>query len=214
MNLASVISVHDFVEKSRANGPGIRAVLWVQGCSFCCLGCWNPDSLVVDRRNLTPVAELVERIAAIDGIDGITFSGGEPFGHAAQLAELAQLLRQRRGENFTVVSYSGHTLRGIQRFAAAGSAGFAEFLGEIDLLVDGRYHMQRRSIGLPLRGSSNQQLHFLTQRIKPEEVGAAIAEFTLGDTGEVTQTGYLGQPGGLEATLAELARIRPTTMLP
>jgi len=183
------LHLHNFVPRSRANGPGERAVVWVQGCPRRCPGCWNPDSLAFDRRNETSVSELVSRICAIDGLAGVTFSGGEPFSHAAPLAELARQLRIRLGDGFSVVCFSGHTLEQIQK-GAEKRPELGQLLGEVDLLVDGAYVESLRSIGEPLRGSSNQKLHFLSGRIRPEEVIPSCAEFTLGADGGVTQTGY------------------------
>lgn len=193
----SSLFLHNFVPRSRANGPGERAVVWVQGCPRRCPGCWNPDSLAFDQRNPTPVEEIVEKICAVHRLDGVTFSGGEPFSQAAPLAELARELRLRLGESFTVICFSGYTLEQI-RSGAGKHPERADLLQEIDLLVDGAYVESLRSIGEPLRGSSNQKLHFLSGRIRPDEINPSTAEFTLGADGVVTQTGYPDTPDAEE----------------
>lgn len=73
LNLARTLA------RSAANGPGDRFVIWVQGCPLACPGCWNPDTWSFQRRNLRDTEELVAEILTIQGIEGVTFTGGEPF---------------------------------------------------------------------------------------------------------------------------------------
>ena len=72
--------IHNRMENSAANGPGNRAVIWTQGCQgMNCQGCWNPDTHDFNRTTETPVCSLVDWVLGIPGIEGVTFSGGEPF---------------------------------------------------------------------------------------------------------------------------------------
>ena len=197
-----MLSLHQYIPRSRANGPGERAVIWVQGCPRRCTGCWNPDSLAFDGRAPTTVESLVERIASTKGLSGVTFSGGEPFSQAAPLAELARQLRSRMGEDFSVVCFTGHTIEQIRKGAERSKPEWGALLTEVDLLVDGAYDERQRSLGLPLRGSANQRLHFLTDRICEEDVTPSVAEFTLSLDGDLTQTGYPEFPDAVDVFAA------------
>ena len=73
---------------SHANGPGCRAVIWVRGCSLGCAGCYNPDTHLHTPKHLVPASELAEWASSIKGIEGLTFSGGEPFEQAGAVAEV------------------------------------------------------------------------------------------------------------------------------
>ena len=74
--------VHSMLRRSAVNGPGERAVIWLQGCDLGCRGCWNPYSHAFDRGRDRPVEEVGEWILSCAGIEGVTVSGGEPFQQA------------------------------------------------------------------------------------------------------------------------------------
>ena len=182
---SNIIFVHDFLERSSANGPGVRSVVWVQGCPRRCVGCCNPDSLLDDLRSPTTVGMLSQRVVALN-VQGITFSGGEPFSQATSLAKLSRHLRAVCGDSFTVVCFTGYTLEQIK---CANREDWNALLNEIDLLIDGEYiHSQR--CNEPLRGSHNQRLHFLTGRIRQEDITGPRVEYTLAQNGNVTTTGF------------------------
>ena len=84
----STINLAGFLARSSANGPGIRSVVWVQGCPLNCEGCFNPQFLpFTPAQQVTPSA-LAERICALEPVEGVTFSGGEPLMYAEPLIEL------------------------------------------------------------------------------------------------------------------------------
>ena len=95
------------VSESIVDGPGIRYVIFVQGCPHHCPGCHNPGSHDPDGGTLTDTASLWETILKYPHIDGITFSGGEPFSHGAALAEIGRAAREK---GLNVMTYSGYTL--------------------------------------------------------------------------------------------------------
>jgi len=78
----SMLNLAGFLAKSEVNGPGTRAVVWVQGCPIHCERCFNVQFQSFSPATLVPVNELAEMILALHGIDGVTFSGGEPFAQA------------------------------------------------------------------------------------------------------------------------------------
>jgi len=182
----SGISLAAFMERSLADGPGTRAVVWVQGCSLNCPGCANPEMQPFIDKKLVSAKMLAERILAVPDIDGVTFSGGEPFSQARGLAEVARRI-SKIGLN--VVTYSGHMLEGLSR---ADRPDWDELLEATDLLIDGPF--VRELTGRHLwRGSSNQRLNYLSGRIRPEEknnhVRPRVHVAILGD-GRVQVSGF------------------------
>jgi len=194
------VNLHSFIPRSRANGPGERAVVWVQGCPRRCEGCFNPGSQPFGMGLKVFVDDLELDILQIrNSIDGVTFSGGEPFAQAKALAELAKRLQK---SGLSVVCYTGYTLKELR---AGNREDWNALLEQIDLLIDGPF-IQSEQCREPYRGSANQKLHFLSGRIKPEEVSECqIAEFTLGVDG-IKQTGFPELPNA-DDVFAEAAGI-------
>ena len=155
-----MLRVATIVDDTRAEGPGRRWALWVQGCSIRCAACCNPEMFDERRGQPTAVTELAARISAAHarGVEGVTFLGGEPFEQAAGLAQLA---RHARSLALTVMVFSGYTLAALEARADA-----AELLALIDLLVDGPYDRTRPEPAPPAGrrwiGSANQVMHHLT----------------------------------------------------
>lgn len=180
-----LVNLHDFVPRSRANGPGERAVVWVQGCPRRCPGCFNPDTQAFVNRELVSVNELESRILAQENIDGVTFSGGEPFEQASALAELARRLQEC---GLTVVCYTGYT---IEQLWAGNREDWNALLSEVDLLIDGPF-IESERCHEPFRGSENQNIIYLSGRISPENVEEAhqSAELTLSLDGSLMATGF------------------------
>jgi len=139
-------------------GPGVRAVVWVQGCPFRCPGCVAPETLPFAGGDLINIHELAREILALDGITGITFSGGEPMAQPESLTALVDALRHERDLSF--MAYTGFT---IDHLKQRGTASQKRFLGKLDILVDGPYIAQRHT-DLIWRGSDNQRVIFLSDR--------------------------------------------------
>jgi len=159
---------------STLNGPGLRYVLFVQGCAHrCTLDCLNPEYLAVKNKVLLSCAEAFDYIAKLQaerGIEGVTFLGGEPFEQAEALAELGALLQQN---NLSVMTYTGFTFEYIQQ---KPRPGWRELLAVTDMLVDGPFLPKYASDTLHWRGSSNQRLIFLSERYNADEIYARPLE--------------------------------------
>jgi anaerobic ribonucleoside-triphosphate reductase activating protein len=168
--------------RSRANGPGTRAVIWTQGCDLGCPGCYNPETHA-GGGELWAIGDLIGW--AIDqgaAIEGVTVSGGEPLQQPAALLALVTGLRERT--DLSIVVFSGYRRAEIER-ATLGPA----ILDQIDVLIDGRYvapiHAGRR-----LRGSDNQRIWCLTDRYTIADVEATPAtEIAIAADGSVRLTG-------------------------
>lgn len=152
-----LINIYHIHEGSRALGPGLRYVVWVQGCIQDCKGCVSPNSRPITVNQLINTDRLAESIIQKKDIDGITISGGEPFLQASQLTRLLQIVKKKRPD-LTVMVFTGYTLGQLNTKKAR------DFLKHIDLLVDGPY-VEGLNDGKGIRGSSNQRLHFLTDKL-------------------------------------------------
>jgi anaerobic ribonucleoside-triphosphate reductase activating protein len=169
-------------ERSVVNGPGERFVLWVQGCPLRCPGCINPEFLPFTQGIRISVAQMVEKIRRVSGIEGVTYSGGEPTAQAKALALLSEPLRAL---GLSIVCYSGFTLEQLQ---ARRNPWIARLLNCCDILIDGPY-LREQAANLLWRGSRNQRVHFLTERYRhlAEQVNDSPAEveFCVGTQGYV-----------------------------
>ncbi|MEV0544355.1 4Fe-4S single cluster domain-containing protein [Nocardia salmonicida] len=178
-------------------GPGRRAVVWVQGCPFTCRGCVAPEWIpMMPRRSVSPT-ELAEELLALPDIGGLTLSGGEPMMQAAQLAALVRQIRSNA--DLTIICFTGFTLARLR--SNPPNPGVADLLAVVDVLIDGRY-VAGRDDGRGLRGSDNQVVHYLTDRLREcdydFEHRARTAELQI-DERSVTVVGV--PPPGLLATL-------------
>ncbi len=162
----SQIPVGHTVARTRAEGPGERYALWVQGCPLRCPGCCNPELLPFAGGRAVATDDLVREILAEPGLEGLSLLGGEPFAHAAPLARLAVAVRAR---GLSVMVYSGYRRDELAAMATRGEPGVAELLAATDLLVDGRYDRTRPDTRRRWIGSTNQVLHFLTARYAPDD---------------------------------------------
>ena len=164
--MALVLQVAQIVPDTEAEGPGRRYAVWVQGCPMRCPGCCNAQMLRFEGGETTAVDELVEQALATDGIDGISLLGGEPFAQAEGCAAFAHAVRAR---GLDVMIYSGFTLAELAEKRARGEAGVGALLDACDLLVDGRYERDLPERERRWIGSTNQVMHFLSERYRPDD---------------------------------------------
>ncbi len=152
---SNILRLAGLVPDSIVDGPGMRYAVFVQGCPHRCEGCHNPATWNAEGGREMAADEVVSRIRARrEWLDGVTLSGGEPFRQAPALAPLA---RACRALGLHVLCYTGYTWEELSDPAAA-PAGARELLAELDLLVDGRFVQEKRSLLLRFRGSSNQRV--------------------------------------------------------
>ena len=144
------LRVAGVIEESIVDGPGIRFVLFLQGCPLHCPGCQNPQTWDFDGGTLVPASEVLERIKANPLAKGVTFSGGEPFVQAERLLPLAEELKE---QGYHLMAFSGYTLEELIQ-----KPGCLALLEKLDLLVDGPYVEAKKSLELRFRGSSNQRI--------------------------------------------------------
>jgi anaerobic ribonucleoside-triphosphate reductase activating protein len=193
--------VHGFIEGSRVNGPGLRAVVHLQGCDLNCPGCFNPASHAFTGRDHDPaeVAAWVVRANGIRTLDGVTFSGGEPMQQASGLLDVIESLSPRLPQ-LSFGMYSGYSLRELEagRFRTtpefaqrARQEVWARIRSLLDFAVLGRYVATRPS-RLPLRSSANQELLLFTDRYREHEFASQEVELHIEPNGLVRVTGFPG----------------------
>lgn len=139
---------------SIVDGPGLRAVVWTQGCTRACPGCHNPETWDSNAGFLTDTEEIKKQLSASKLQQGLTFSGGEPFLQIQPLVELADFVRQNLAWN--VWAFSGYTYEEL-----AADANKKILLPHLDVLVDGSFMLAQRDPALQFRGSRNQRVLYL-----------------------------------------------------
>jgi anaerobic ribonucleoside-triphosphate reductase activating protein len=175
-----LINLHSTIKSSRVNGPGDRFVIWTQGCRKMCKNCYNPETWSHYRNNLVDIDFLVEEIKNSNST-GVTISGGDPF---EQPEELFYLLREIKQLDLSdgVIVFSGYTIDEIR-----GVRELEKCLDYIDVLIDGLYIEEKR-ITNGLAGSSNQEFHFLTDKISRDSINIdqEVEIHSLGDLIQIT----------------------------
>lgn len=143
---------HNITKDDMLNGDGLRVVLWVAGCSHCCKECqnpstWDPDGgLPFDEDAKKEIFDELDK----SYISGITFSGGDPL-HSANRLEVRKLIDEisEKYPNKTIWLYTGDVWDNLYN---------DPIVTNIDVLVDGEFHIEERDVKLLWKGSSNQRV--------------------------------------------------------
>jgi len=179
----AMLRLHAFLPRSRANGPGVRAVIWFQGCRLGCPGCFNPETHPSESRWTIPAIALARDLAGRQSeIEGITVSGGEPLEQPEGLLQLLTALRTTT--HLSTVLFSGYTLDETMKTACG-----PRILRLVDVLIAGPF-VQARRIARGLRGSANQVVHLLTNRYTAHDIAnTPPGEICIDPSGDVHLTG-------------------------
>ena len=197
--------VHSFVPATRANGPGLRSVVYFQGCSLHCPGCWNPSSQKFRGLNV-PVLEVARRFeeaTRLESLEGVTFSGGEPMQQAEALLELMREIRKSELAA-SLGMFTGYTEselaagRYVTRPRATAEQKrelWRTIHGLLDFAVMGRYE-ETLPVKEPLRTSRNQRLVLCSNRYQDCDFGPQLVEISIEESGKSVLTGFpvLGVP--------------------
>ena len=155
-----LLNLAAFHPGTHALGPGLRAAIWVQGCPFNCPGCIAPDWIPIKPAELIDPFEMAREILQLENLDGITISGGEPMLQAEALSHMLAAVFAKKPLN--VIVFSGFKLENLRHNPP--NQAVSDFLDFIDVLIDGQY-VDKLNEGIGLRGSSNQKIHHLTNRL-------------------------------------------------
>lgn len=154
MSDSVTLRLNGLIEESIVDGPGLRYVLFTQGCPHHCHGCHNPDTHDPTAGYEKPVSEIIAQFEENPLLTGITFSGGEPFMQPRPLVTLAQTVH---AANKNIVTYTGFVFEKLVLLAQEDE-GIAALLEVSDILIDGPYKHELRSLELRFRGSTNQRI--------------------------------------------------------
>lgn len=147
-----MLRIAGIVNESIVDGPGIRLTVFVQGCPHHCPGCHNKHTHDFDAGSMISIDEILERVRNNPLLDGVTFSGGEPFCQAQALAELGIKLKSM---GMNIITYTGWT---FEELLAKADERTMALLNVTDFLVDGPFIESQKSYQLQFRGSSNQRV--------------------------------------------------------
>jgi anaerobic ribonucleoside-triphosphate reductase activating protein len=150
--MENTLRISGVTNDSIVDGPGLRFVIFTQGCEMHCPGCHNPSTWDKNGGTLITFDEILMKIAANPLLSGVTLSGGEPFLQARALARLVSLFPQ----GLDIICYSGYTFENLLENSTAEN-GYRELLGAIDFLIDGEFREAEKSFDLDFRGSRNQR---------------------------------------------------------
>lgn len=148
------IQLCDIASESVVDGTGIRYTIFVQGCPHNCKGCHNPSSHAFTGGHVRSLGFIAKEILKNPLLDGITFSGGEPFYYPKECGVLAEFLQKN---NLNVWCYSGYTYEELLDMAKTNN-DTKNFLDNIDVLVDGKFIENQKNLMLKFRGSENQRI--------------------------------------------------------
>ncbi len=164
------LRIAGLTKESVVDGPGIRFVVFVQGCSHHCPGCHNPETWDFTAGKELTVDELFAQIKDTRLLQGVTFSGGEPFAQAAALACLGKKVKEL---GLDIVTYTGYTFEELLDMAKKNQ-DVRELLEISDLLVDGPYLAEERDLNLAFRGSRNQRIISVAASLKAKRAVEAV----------------------------------------
>ena len=160
IRLASEIQTDSIVD-----GEGIRTVVWTQGCKHNCPGCHNPQTHCFDKGILVELEDLKEQILSVKNQDGVTLSGGDPMFQQEASAEIAKFC-QENGLN--VWCYTGFTVEELLKTSETNTK-LKTLLENIDVLVDGKFKQEEKSLNLYFKGSKNQRVLDMKETLKQQK---------------------------------------------
>lgn len=166
-----ILRIAGTVKDSIVDGPGIRYVIFTQGCPHHCPGCHNPQTHAPSGGRDADVEKILDEIFQNPIISGVTFSGGEPFCQADELLQIAEVIKEK-GKHLMI--YTGYLLEQLQKME---NPAVHRLLALTDILVDGPFILAERNLTLPYRGSENQRVIDMVKTRKAGEVVLYRSEY-------------------------------------
>lgn len=169
--LASELSQHyiaDYKAFNFVDGEGVRNSLYVSGCPFACEGCFNvaAQNFHYGKAYTQELEEQIIKDTAHAYVQGVTLLGGEPFLNTQVCLQLIDRLHAEFGDTKDIWSWSGYTFEEL----LLDSEDKLEMLSKIDILVDGRFDINKKNLMLQFRGSCNQRIIDVKQSLAKGEV--------------------------------------------
>jgi anaerobic ribonucleoside-triphosphate reductase activating protein len=159
------------IEESITDGPGVRFVVFTQGCPHHCPMCHNPQTHDFASGFMKGCDDIVSEMLENPLISGVTLSGGEPF---AQAESSAYIARKAKENNKDVFTYTGYTFEELEK-KAEKDKGVKDLIENSDYIVDGPFINSLKSLELRFRGSRNQRIIDVAKTLKQKKI--CIKEF-------------------------------------
>ncbi len=163
--MEEMLKIAGVVRESIVDGPGIRYVVFTQGCPHHCEGCHNPQTHDFEGGKYVKISDIVKDIKKNPMIKGITISGGEPFMQANQVSKLVKEL----GSKYNILVYTGFEYEYLLNNSNQDN-GYMNLLSNTDVLIDGKFDINKKSFFLPFRGSTNQRSIDVKKSLNSNEV--------------------------------------------
>lgn len=163
-----MIRAAGIVKESITDGEGLRLVIFAQGCAHKCSGCHNPETHTFQGGFLVEDDLIIQMILKNPLLDGITFSGGDPFFQAEAFHDLARSIREKIAPHFpefTIIAYTGFTFEKLMENRSL----YYPLLSQIDVLIDGPFVDSKRTLELSFVGSSNQRILDMKETLKTQK---------------------------------------------
>lgn len=152
---------------SIVDGPGLRMVIWTQGCIHNCKDCHNPQTHDLCGGYEVETNDIIDKIKSLKLQKGITLSGGEPF---LQPEALEEISKEAKNSRLDIWAYTGFTFEQLLDKKNPSYFKNLNLLKQIDILVDGKFMINRKDISLKFRGSSNQRIINVQQSLKYKQI--------------------------------------------
>lgn len=170
-----MLNISNIETSNYVNGNGCRYVLWLQGCNLGCVGCWNKHTWSFEDKILKSVDEIYSQIKSLeDKIDGITFTGGEPFLQSKELVNLAKLIKENTQLDIQIFS-------GFEK-SELDSVEQKQLLKYTDILIAGKYDNTKEN--------NNQILYILNDEIQPWKFNNSDVQIEIDKELNIKLTGY------------------------
>lgn len=143
------LNISGKIADSIVDGPGIRTVIFFQGCNHKCKGCHNPCTWSFKKNEILTEDEVIEYIERHNFSKKVTLSGGDPLEQ-----NILGLLKKLKQKEYNIWLYTGYEMKEIKE-------KYSEILEYTDVIVDGKFELENRDISLEYRGSSNQKINYM-----------------------------------------------------
>jgi anaerobic ribonucleoside-triphosphate reductase activating protein len=156
------ITLSGFIEDSIVDGPGLRFVVFFQGCSRHCPNCHNKNTWSFDEGKSYLISDIVEKVKSFELLNGVTISGGEPLDNQEALLEFLLELRKVLTRHQNIMIYTGYEYQDLlDQIRLEPDCLVGKILANTDILKCGPYVENLKTLDIPFLGSSNQQLIYL-----------------------------------------------------
>jgi anaerobic ribonucleoside-triphosphate reductase activating protein len=169
-----MLNIHHIETANFVNGDGLRYVLWLQGCNLACDGCWNREMWSFKDKILKNVDEVFQEIVSTPNLDGVTFTGGEPFLQAEELSKLAEKVKLET--DLTIQVFTGFE---IEELTSTHQKRVLEFT---DVLVSGRFDSTKEN--------NNQKVKHLNSDVDIWNFNNSDIQIDIDHNGNLQITGY------------------------